>query len=488
MSKKEFHVNEFRIEDTPLSCTWLIVGAPGSGKCLGYGTKIRMFDNTVKAVQDIVNGDKVMGDDFCERNVSGVIKGNGIMYHISNDIQSFRYDQDFEPFTANAEHILCFYYIGTLDYNISFSRDTGDNELFIVDYGLKNKENDFIGIHKSKTFSTRDYTNDFGADLNVRKIIRIDQCRKAVLEFCDKVSTEQIFEQTEITVKDFLTLSEYDQSTSLLAYKMQKDDNNEKYELVMCGPVVIKEIGLGDYYGFELDHNKRFLLEDGLVTHNTSFIENMCYYLKHRYPVGRTFIGTEAGYIRFSGIMGELYTSNDYVDEEEKKHILRQRTCEMENGKQHPQNAAINIVDDIGSKVVLKSQVFEKIFKSGSQHWCQLFMLGIQYIKDAPPSIADSASYIAIGKQPDEEKRKAIFTRIGGVCGNYETFNALMNELTGDYTFMIINRRSQSQELEECITYYRTKLLPDKWKFGCKEYRDWCKARYNIDYTEEIIV
>ena len=41
----------------------LILGPPGCGKCLGYNTPIRMFDSSIKFVQDIVKGDLIMGDD-----------------------------------------------------------------------------------------------------------------------------------------------------------------------------------------------------------------------------------------------------------------------------------------------------------------------------------------------------------------------------------------------------------------------------------------
>ena len=41
----------------------------GGGKCLGYNTPILMFDGSIKMVQDIKTGDKLMGDDSIERNV-----------------------------------------------------------------------------------------------------------------------------------------------------------------------------------------------------------------------------------------------------------------------------------------------------------------------------------------------------------------------------------------------------------------------------------
>lgn len=39
---------------------------------------------------------------------------------------------------------------------------------------------------------------------------------------------------------------------------------------VLSFPMTIEPIGQGDYYGFELDGNQRFLLENGTVTHNTT--------------------------------------------------------------------------------------------------------------------------------------------------------------------------------------------------------------------------
>jgi hypothetical protein len=40
-----------------------INGPMGTGKCHTFDTPILMYDGSVKMVQDIVVGDKVMGDD-----------------------------------------------------------------------------------------------------------------------------------------------------------------------------------------------------------------------------------------------------------------------------------------------------------------------------------------------------------------------------------------------------------------------------------------
>jgi hypothetical protein len=48
--------------DTPDEGMLMLLGAgPGSGKCLGKGTKLLMYDGTRKAVEDVVVGDQLMG-------------------------------------------------------------------------------------------------------------------------------------------------------------------------------------------------------------------------------------------------------------------------------------------------------------------------------------------------------------------------------------------------------------------------------------------
>jgi hypothetical protein len=76
----------------------LITRVTGAGKCLGYGTPIIMYDGKIKEVQDIENGDLLMGPDNKQRLVGGVTVGNGELYKIT--------PLKGESFIANSEHIL----------------------------------------------------------------------------------------------------------------------------------------------------------------------------------------------------------------------------------------------------------------------------------------------------------------------------------------------------------------------------------------------
>ena len=60
----------------------LISAAAGSGKCLGKGTPILMYDGTIKNVEDIKVGDLLMGDDSTPRTVLSTTKGQERMYDV----------------------------------------------------------------------------------------------------------------------------------------------------------------------------------------------------------------------------------------------------------------------------------------------------------------------------------------------------------------------------------------------------------------------
>jgi hypothetical protein len=76
-----------------------INGPMGTGKCHTFDTAILMHDGSVKMVQDIVVGDKVMGDDSKSRNVLSLGRGEDELYDIVHS--------NGEKYGVNSEHIMC---------------------------------------------------------------------------------------------------------------------------------------------------------------------------------------------------------------------------------------------------------------------------------------------------------------------------------------------------------------------------------------------
>ena len=74
----------------------------GGGKCLGFNTEVLLYDGSIKMVQNIIIGDKLMGDDSKPRNVLSITRGREQMYKIINM-------NDNSYYNVNASHILSLY-------------------------------------------------------------------------------------------------------------------------------------------------------------------------------------------------------------------------------------------------------------------------------------------------------------------------------------------------------------------------------------------
>lgn len=72
----------------------IIAARPGMGKCLGKGTKVLMFDGSLRNVEDVKVGDKLMGDDSKPRTVISLARGREKMYWVhQNSAMSYRVNE-----------------------------------------------------------------------------------------------------------------------------------------------------------------------------------------------------------------------------------------------------------------------------------------------------------------------------------------------------------------------------------------------------------
>ena len=76
----------------------IIAARPGMGKCLGKGTKVLMFDGDLRNVEDVREGDLLMGDDSTPRRVLSIARGRENMYWVRQNTG--------DDYRVNESHIL----------------------------------------------------------------------------------------------------------------------------------------------------------------------------------------------------------------------------------------------------------------------------------------------------------------------------------------------------------------------------------------------
>ena len=113
----------------------------GFGKCLALNTSILLHDGSVKMVQDVEVGDKLMGDNSEARTVLSLGRGRDVMYEIK-PIKG-------ESFTCNSEHILSLK-----------CTNVGITQSPIGNWYTKYFDNKEIRV-RNRTFKTKEEANKF---------------------------------------------------------------------------------------------------------------------------------------------------------------------------------------------------------------------------------------------------------------------------------------------------------------------------------------
>lgn len=355
----------------------IIAARPGMGKCLGKGTKVLMFDGSLKNVEDIIVGELLMGDDSTPRKVLSVAGGrenmywvhqnHGISYRVNEshilslkrsrregghehgevlNIEVRDYITKSEKFKSNykgykvavefdeKELPIKPYFMGlwlgdghsyssritNQDHEIiEFMEQYADElDLELVEYAQEGRTKNY-SITKGfqggqKFFSVQGELNELGLLRNKhipnKFLINSHKNRLELLaglidsdgHYSDEYHAYEITQKSEELARQIKFLCDsLGFKTSLVEKKAsikQRDFETNVFRVRISGnldsiPVRVerkkararqsqidwRHTGIkvefdkvDDYYGFEIDGNRLFLLEDMTVTHNTAFI------------------------------------------------------------------------------------------------------------------------------------------------------------------------------------------------------------------------
>lgn len=321
----------------------LLYGAPGTGKCLGKGTEIRLYNGELCKVENIKRGNLLMGDDSTPRRVISTCHGKEQLYKIK---QSSGID-----YIVNESHIITLVRTSEIEpiwdearncYNLFVYDNEGNSRIERYYIENENREqvyahvinrvnelcnnHNVINIGDSIDISLRDYLrknqswkNEFsgyrtGVEYEPRAVITDpyilgqQYASKQIVDIPGdyKYNTRDIrlkllaglIDGYRYKNRDYYSIPVKSDDIIELCYSLGfKCDSTNNY-LCISGnnlrdiPVLfnkindnkmnkirfdlsrieVEKLDIGEYFGFELDGNGRFLLKDYTVTHNTSLI------------------------------------------------------------------------------------------------------------------------------------------------------------------------------------------------------------------------
>jgi hypothetical protein len=218
-------------------------------------------------------------------------------------------------------------------------------------------------------------------------------------------------------------------------------------------------------------------------TGKSSLIKGLLYAKKHLFPMGMAMSGSEDTNHAFSEIMPSTFVYNEYNEEKIQDFVKRQKLA-----RQHlPNPWGVIIIDDCtDDPKVFNKPLQNAMFKKG-RHWKMMYLLSLQYAMDVKPQIRTNIDGIFILREPIESNREKLYRNFASIIPTYEIFCDLMDQLTEDYHSIYIHNTTGTNKWQECVFYWKAKLPPNGWKFGCPEYWAFHEQRYNQDYTDPIV-
>lgn len=272
----------------------LLWHSTGTGKCHARDTPIVMYDGSVKMVQDIVVGDMLMGDDSTPRRVLSLATGNDDMYTVTP------LDGNGDPYIVNSEHILCLKREDShvVEMTVTDYCKLSDSEKISL-YGYRSDSVEFqdsgnvrtldpyiIGFWLGETsemahvpFQLRVGDRDTRFQLLAGFV---DSAGEATVDgkgYIIRLGNGELAGDVAFVARSLGLLARIDCDSGGAvvviggrdAYLIPVKAINpiEYYADDLCTPISVRYAGRGEYFGFTLDGNNRYLLGDFTVTHNT---------------------------------------------------------------------------------------------------------------------------------------------------------------------------------------------------------------------------
>ena len=206
----------------------LLFGQNSAGKCFQKNTKMVLWSGEIKKIQDLTTDDLLIGDDGMPRKILALTFGNGALYNI------VRTDTNKILMTVNEEHILC------------LTDKEGHQFIEVPVKCLLQCPNKYKNMRHQHTRSNNFDAN--GIIIKRNPQMEDDEWNKIYLSFLHsgrriKFSPEKIVVEAS--------------KTNIIPFK------------------IVKKTDAGDYFGFGLDSNERFMMPDGTIAHNSTLMKSI---------------------------------------------------------------------------------------------------------------------------------------------------------------------------------------------------------------------
>ncbi len=189
--------------------------------------------------------------------------------------------------------------------------------------------------------------------------------------------------------------------------------------------------------------------------------------------------GTEEANGFYSKHIHPIYIYNEFKSEKLEQIINMQKkkahNIKMESGgtkklADYPDLGILIIMDDLAyDSKMMKDPVMKEIFFNG-RHYNITLIMSFQYLMNIPPAFRSNIDYVFVGRDVTREHMDKLYKYFFGIYAKAEEFREAFKKYTEDYSYMIIDRTSRSEEIIKSVFWYRAILnksyiigTPEEW-------------------------
>jgi hypothetical protein len=172
---------------------------------------------------------------------------------------------------------------------------------------------------------------------------------------------------------------------------------------------------------------------------------------------------TESSNNFYSNFIPKMLIHDDYQTELVEKFLDRQKKLTSKKKKEIRQfgssnidNRALLIMDDCmyQAKEFVSSKEIREIFMNG-RHIAVNFYLTMQFPLGIPPALRCNVDYVFLLKDNIKKNKERLYEHWAGVIPTYQLFEQIFDQVTENYGVMVIDNRSCSNKIEDCVFWYK---------------------------------
>lgn len=216
-----------------------------------------------------------------------------------------------------------------------------------------------------------------------------------------------------------------------------------------------------------------------------SFFARCLMYHHQDIPKGIVISGSEEHKPFYNDFIPDSYIFYEYDPKLIENISAQQRRIVKRDGGPKKSNNFFMIMDDVLSDVQLwkKDKTLRSFFFEG-RHMNLLLIIIMQYCLSLGPDLRNNFDYIFIFRDNIKMNRRRLWEHFAGVIPDFKMFEAIMEQATEDNACIVINNKSLSNRLEDCVFVYKA-CMHGKFRVGSSQYWKVHDDNYKATNEEE---